>query len=44
MVPLNDDQTAEISISLQSGEKAYLVVSGLTRFTREVASYQIEIK
>jgi len=44
MVPLNDDQTVEISISLQSGEKAYLVVSGLTRFTREVASYQIEIK
>jgi immune inhibitor A len=44
MVTLNEDQTAEISISLKSGEKAYLVISGQTRFTREVASYQIEIK
>ncbi|MDP1547036.1 MAG: immune inhibitor A, partial [Anaerolineales bacterium] len=44
MIPLNEDQTAEISISLKSGEKAYLVVSGTTRFTREVASYQIEIR
>ncbi|HMV97091.1 MAG TPA: immune inhibitor A [Anaerolineales bacterium] len=44
MIPLNPDQTAEISISLQSGQKAYLVVSGTTRFTRELASYQIEIK
>lgn len=44
MIPLNPDQTADISISLQPGEKAYLVVSGTTRFTRELASYQIEIK
>ena len=44
MIPLNPDQTVEISISLQSGQKAYLVVSGTTRFTRELASYQIEIK
>ena len=44
MIPLNPDQTAEISITLQSGQKAYLVVSGTTRFTRELASYQIEIK
>jgi hypothetical protein len=44
MIPLNPDQTAEIPLSLKSGEKAYLVVSGLTRFTREEASYQIEIK
>lgn len=44
MIPLNPDQTAEIPISLQSGETAYLVVSGTTRFTRETASYQIEIK
>jgi immune inhibitor A len=43
-IPLNADQTAEISISLKSGEKAYLVVSGLTRFTREPASYQFEIR
>ena len=44
MIPLNADQTAEIPLSLSSGDKAYLVVSGLTRFTREEASYQIEIK
>ena len=44
MIPLNPDQTAEIPLSLQSGETAYLVVSGTTRFTRETASYQIEIK
>ncbi len=44
MIPLNEDQTAEVSISLKSGEKAYLVVSGTTRFTRELGSYQIEIK
>lgn len=44
MIPLSADQTAEIPISLGSGEKAYLVVSGTTRFTRELASYQIEIR
>lgn len=44
MIELNPDQTAEIPLSLSSGDKAYLVVSGLTRFTREEASYQIEIK
>lgn len=44
MIPVNADQTAEIPLSLKNGEKAYLVVSGLTRFTRELASYQIEIK
>jgi immune inhibitor A len=43
-IPLNPDQTAQIPFSLQTGEKAYVVVSGLTRFTRELASYQIEIK
>ncbi|WKZ37138.1 MAG: immune inhibitor A [Anaerolineales bacterium] len=44
MVPLDEDQTAEISLSLTSGEKAYLAVSGTTRFTRELASYQVEIR
>ncbi len=44
MIPVNADQTAEISISLKPGEKIYLVVSGTTRFTRELGSYQIEIK
>ena len=44
MIPVNPDQTAEIPVSLGSGETAYLVVSGTTRFTREEASYQIEIR
>lgn len=44
MIPLNEDQTAEIPLSLNAGEKAYLVVSGTTRFTREAAGYQIEIR
>lgn len=43
-IPLNPDQTAEISISLKPGETAYLAVAGTTRFTRELASYQIEIR
>jgi immune inhibitor A len=43
-IPLNPDQTVEIPLSLNSGEKAYLVVSGTTRFTRELAAYQIEIQ
>lgn len=44
MIPVNADQTAEIPISLESGETVYLVVSGTTRFTREEAVYQIEIR
>lgn len=44
MIPLTADQTAEIPVSLKSGETAYLVVTGTTRFTRERASYQIEIR
>lgn len=43
-IPITADQTVEIPLSLASGETAYLVVSGTTRFTRELASYQIEIK
>ncbi len=44
MIPLTEDQTAEIPISLKDGEKAYLVVSGTTRFTRELGTYQFEIR
>ncbi|GAB1471485.1 immune inhibitor A [Chloroflexota bacterium] len=44
LIPINADQTAEIPVSLRSGQTAYLVVTGTTRFTRELASYQIEIK
>lgn len=44
MIPLDHTQTAEISISLKAGEKAVLVITGTTRYTRERASYQIEIR
>ena len=45
MIEVNEDQTAEIPISI-GGEvdSVTLVVSGTTRFTREEASYTIEIR
>ena len=43
-IPLNADQTAEIPLSLQSGDRAILIVAGTTRFTRQPSAYQIEIK
>lgn len=43
-IPLNADQTAQIPLSLKNGESTTLIVSGMTRFTRSQASYQIEIK
>ncbi len=44
MFPLNADQTVEIPLSLNAGDRAYLVVSGTTRYTRELGSYQLEIR
>jgi len=44
MIPVNADQTAQIPFSLESGQKAYLVVTGTTRFTRELGTYQIAIQ
>jgi hypothetical protein len=44
LIEINPDQTADIPLALNSGDTAVLVVSGMTRFTREVAAYQIEIK
>jgi hypothetical protein len=43
-IELNADQTAEIPISLGAGEEAILIVTGTTRFTRQPAVYQIEIR
>ncbi|HNN12484.1 MAG TPA: immune inhibitor A [Anaerolineales bacterium] len=43
-IPFSADGTAEIPISLKPGETAYLIVSGMTRYTRQLASYQIEVK
>jgi len=44
MIEVNANQAAEIPLSLKSGDNAVLVVVGTTRFTRETAAYQIEIK
>lgn len=43
-IELNPDQTADISLALQSGQEAVLIVTGTTRFTRLPAAYTIEIK
>ncbi len=43
-IEVSADQTAVIPLSLGSGESATLIVTGTTRFTREEASYQFEIK
>ena len=45
IIELSDGQTAEIPFTLGSDyDKAILVVTGTTRFTRELANYSIEIK
>jgi immune inhibitor A len=43
-IELNPDQTAQIPLSLQSGDEATLIVTGTTRYTRKNTAYQIEIK
>ncbi|HSR21820.1 MAG TPA: hypothetical protein VLL49_12980, partial [Anaerolineales bacterium] len=43
-IPVGQDQTAAIPISLRSGEQAVLVVTGTQRFTRLPAAYSIEIR
>jgi hypothetical protein len=43
-IELNEDQTADIPLSLKSGEEAVLIVTGTTRFTTIPAAYQIEVK
>ena len=43
-VPVNADQTAEIPLSLKSGDSAVLIVTGSQRFTYRDAGYTIEVK
>ncbi len=43
-VKLQSDQSAEIPLSLKDGESVTLIVSGMTRFTRRPAAYQIEAR
>jgi hypothetical protein len=45
MIEVNDDQTLEIPLSIGGDvDSLTVVVSGTTRFTREVGSYTVEIK
>jgi len=45
VIEVSDDQSAEIPLSIGGDvESVTLVVSGTTRFTREVGSYTVEIK
>jgi hypothetical protein len=45
MIEVNDDQTAEIPISIGGDvDSVTLAVSGTTRFTREEGSYTVEIR
>jgi len=45
MIEVSEDQTAEIPLSIGGGvDSVTLVVSGTTRFTRDVGSYTIEIR
>lgn len=43
-IPLDETQQTEIPLSLQEGDEAVLIVTGTTRYTRNSASYQFEIK
>jgi bacillopeptidase F (M6 metalloprotease family) len=43
-IPVNPDQTAQITLSLNADQEAVLIVTGSTRFTRLPAAYQLEIK
>ncbi|MBI5951295.1 MAG: immune inhibitor A [Chloroflexi bacterium] len=44
MLQPDANQYLEIPLNLQDGESATLIVSGMTRYTRNKAAYQIEIK
>lgn len=43
-LPLTDGNVGSITLELTSGETVTLVVSGVTPYTTEVASYQFEVK
>jgi immune inhibitor A len=43
-VPVAEDQTASVQVSLAAGEKAMLLVTGTQRFTRLPAAYTVEVK
>jgi hypothetical protein len=43
-IELSPDQIAQIPLSLESGDEAALIVTGMTRYTRKSTAYQIEVK
>ena len=43
-MPLDANRQGMLSVNLQKGDSAILVVSGATPFTTELASFELEIK
>ncbi len=43
-IALNSDESADIPLSLKSGEDAVLVVTGTQRFTRQMAGFTISVR
>ena len=43
-ITVNPDETAEVPISLKSGDSAVLIVTGTQRFSHLAAGYTIEIR
>jgi hypothetical protein len=44
MIEVSADQVADIPLALKSGQRAILVVTGTTRFTRGLAAYHIQVR
>lgn len=44
IIPVSAEQTYEIPVSIASGDDVVLVVTATTRFTSELAPYQIEVR
>jgi len=42
-LPVGENQTANVPLSLNAGDRATLVVTGVTRFSHEKAAYTVEI-
>lgn len=43
-IPVSADETADIPLSLKSGDSAVLIVTGTQRFTRIAAAYTLQIR
>lgn len=43
-IPLTDANTGSLTVELSTGDRVVLVVSGITPFTTEMASYEFEVR